>query len=110
MSHLPAATMQRMQRLTGRFLPRTPNEADIEAMLRDFNDAEVMLTKVRRLFVCHPVSKSKVQCVVSSKTGSCEPVGLPYQTCMSRLLVTIIAGFTGAQHTLGAECHIDMDM
>ena len=47
MSHLPAATMQRMQRLTGRFLTRTPNEADIEAMLRDFNDAEVMLTKVR---------------------------------------------------------------
>ena len=39
--------MQRMQRLTGRFLTRTPNEADIEAMLRDFNDAEVMLTKVR---------------------------------------------------------------
>ncbi|KAG9198738.1 hypothetical protein G6514_009688 [Epicoccum nigrum] len=38
--------MQRMQRLTGRFLPRTPNEADIEAMLRDFNDAEVMLTKL----------------------------------------------------------------
>jgi hypothetical protein len=38
--------MQRMQRLTGRFLPRTPNEADIESMLRDFKDAETMLTKV----------------------------------------------------------------
>ncbi|KAJ4343715.1 hypothetical protein N0V95_006545 [Ascochyta clinopodiicola] len=38
--------MQRMQRLTGRFLPRTPNEADIEAMLADFKDAETMLTKL----------------------------------------------------------------
>lgn len=38
--------MQRMQRLTGRFMPRTPNEADIESMLCDFKDAETMLTKV----------------------------------------------------------------
>lgn len=45
--------MQRMQRLTGRFLPRTPNEADIEAMLRDFKDAETMLTKVSSLQLVH---------------------------------------------------------
>lgn len=38
--------MQRMQRKFGRFLPRTPNEADIEAMLRDFNDSDQMLEKV----------------------------------------------------------------
>jgi hypothetical protein len=46
---LPSRTMQRMQRITGRFMPRTPNEADIEAMLNDFKDAEVMLEKVRSL-------------------------------------------------------------
>jgi hypothetical protein len=40
-----------MQRLTGRFMPRTPNEADIESMLNDFKDAEVMLEKVRFLLV-----------------------------------------------------------
>jgi RimJ/RimL family protein N-acetyltransferase len=99
--------MQRMQRLTGRFLTRTPNEADIEAMLRDFNDAEVMLTKVRpptSMLCLFAMSKSKVQCVVFSRRGGCEPVGLPYQTCRSRLLVTIIASFTGARDRLGAEC------
>jgi RimJ/RimL family protein N-acetyltransferase len=99
--------MQRMQRLTGRFLTRTPNEADIEAMLRDFNDAEVMLTKVRpptSMLCLFAMSKSKVQCVVFSRRGGCEPVGLPYQTCRSRLLVTIIASFTCAQDRLGAEC------
>jgi len=43
--------MQRMQRKFGRlpFMPRTPNEADIEAMLRDFNDSDQMLEKVSRL-------------------------------------------------------------
>lgn len=41
--------MQRMQRKFGRFLPRTPNEADIEAMLRDFNDSDRMLEQVRCL-------------------------------------------------------------
>jgi hypothetical protein len=46
---LSSRTMQRMQRITGRFMPRTPNEADIEAMLNDFKDAEVMLEKVRSL-------------------------------------------------------------
>lgn len=38
--------MQRMQRITGRFLPRTPNEADVEAMLQDFNDSKTMLEKL----------------------------------------------------------------
>ncbi|KAF2278023.1 SH3 domain signaling protein [Westerdykella ornata] len=38
--------MQRLQRKVGRFLPRTPNEADIEAMLRDFNDSDQMLEKI----------------------------------------------------------------
>jgi hypothetical protein len=48
--------MQRMQRLTGRFLTRTPNEADVEAMLKDFNDSKTMLEKVRplRLLVLGP--------------------------------------------------------
>ena len=43
--------MQRMQRITGRFLPRTPNEADVEAMLKDFSDSQVMLEKVRVLWL-----------------------------------------------------------
>ncbi|EUC45112.1 hypothetical protein COCMIDRAFT_96441 [Bipolaris oryzae ATCC 44560] len=38
--------MQRMQRFTGRFLTRTPNEADVEAMLKDFEDSKVMLEKL----------------------------------------------------------------
>jgi hypothetical protein len=38
--------MQRAQRTFGRFLKRTPNEADVEAMLSDFNDSESMLEKV----------------------------------------------------------------
>ncbi|KAJ4363445.1 hypothetical protein N0V83_009738 [Neocucurbitaria cava] len=38
--------MQRMQRITGRFLTRTPNEADVEAMLQDFNDSKTMLEKL----------------------------------------------------------------
>jgi hypothetical protein len=39
--------MQRLQRKVGRFMPnRSPNEADIEAMLRDFNDSDQMLEKV----------------------------------------------------------------
>jgi hypothetical protein len=41
--------MQRMQRITGRFLTRTPNEADVEAMLHDFSDSQAMLEKVRLL-------------------------------------------------------------
>ncbi len=41
--------MQRMQRITGRFLTRTPNEADVGAMLQDFTDSKTMLEKVRRL-------------------------------------------------------------
>jgi hypothetical protein len=50
--------MQRMQRLTGRFLTRAPNEADVEAMLKDFNDSKTMLEKVRtlRLLVMGPGS------------------------------------------------------
>lgn len=40
--------MQRAQRTFGRFLKRTPNEADVEAMLSDFNDSESMLEKVCR--------------------------------------------------------------
>ena len=46
--------MQRMQRKFGRFLPRTPNEADVDAMLRDFHDSEQMLEKVRRPDYSHP--------------------------------------------------------
>jgi hypothetical protein len=46
-------TMQRAQRTFGRFLKRTPNEADVEAMLHDFNDSESMLEKVRDC--CIPV-------------------------------------------------------
>ncbi|KAL5119281.1 hypothetical protein ACEQ8H_002768 [Pleosporales sp. CAS-2024a] len=38
--------MQRAQRTFGRFLKRTPNEADVEAMLNDFNDSESMLDKL----------------------------------------------------------------
>ncbi|KAF2015403.1 hypothetical protein BU24DRAFT_441145 [Aaosphaeria arxii CBS 175.79] len=38
--------MQRMQRKFGRFLPRTPNEADIASMLRDFEDSAEMLEKI----------------------------------------------------------------
>jgi amphiphysin len=38
--------MQRAQRTFGRFLKRSPNEADVEAMLTDFNDSESMLEKV----------------------------------------------------------------
>jgi amphiphysin len=38
--------MQRVQRKLGRFLPRTPNEADVEGMLRDFTDSDKMLEKV----------------------------------------------------------------
>lgn len=44
--------MQRMQRITGRFLTRTPNEADVEAMLKDFEDSKVMLEKVRSIVAC----------------------------------------------------------
>jgi hypothetical protein len=49
--------MQRMQRITGRFMPRTPNEADIEAMLNDFKDAEVMLEKVRLVLISYPCAR-----------------------------------------------------
>ncbi|KAH8702893.1 hypothetical protein GQ44DRAFT_717161 [Phaeosphaeriaceae sp. PMI808] len=38
--------MQRAQRTFGRFLKRAPNEADVEAMLSDFNDSEQMLEKL----------------------------------------------------------------
>ncbi|KAF2875221.1 SH3 domain signaling protein [Massariosphaeria phaeospora] len=38
--------MQRMQRKFGRFLPRTPNEADVESMLTDFTDSDQMLEKI----------------------------------------------------------------
>jgi hypothetical protein len=43
--------MQRAQRTFGRFLKRTPNEADVEAMLHDFNDSESMLEKVCELYI-----------------------------------------------------------
>jgi hypothetical protein len=43
--------MQRMQRITGRFLTRTPNEADVEAMLQDFTDSQTMLEKVRSVWL-----------------------------------------------------------
>ncbi|ORY05162.1 hypothetical protein BCR34DRAFT_572174 [Clohesyomyces aquaticus] len=38
--------MQRIQRKLGVFLPRVPNEADIESMLSDFNDSDQMLEKI----------------------------------------------------------------
>jgi hypothetical protein len=38
--------MQRVQRKLGLFLPRVPNEADIESMLRDFKDSDDMLLKI----------------------------------------------------------------
>lgn len=65
--------MQRMQRITGRFLTRTPNEADVEAMLKDFDDSKVMLEKVRLL---------SLWLAASSCLGICEHVGasqdMPY--------------------------------
>jgi hypothetical protein len=44
--------MQRAQRTFGRFLKRAPNEADVEAMLNDFNDSKSMLEKVSS--IVHP--------------------------------------------------------
>jgi hypothetical protein len=61
--------MQRMQRITGRFMPRTPNEADIEAMLNDFKDAEVMLEKVRSLPACCLLPRCKVACWAGARAG-----------------------------------------
>lgn len=53
--------MQRMQRKFGRlpFMARTPNEADIEAMLRDFNDSDQMLKSVstRPLWTARPMQR-----------------------------------------------------
>jgi len=43
--------MQRAQRTFGRFLKRSPNEADVEAMLTDFNDSENMLEKVSKAHI-----------------------------------------------------------
>lgn len=50
----PTAVMQRMQRKFGRlpFMARSPNEADIEAMLRDFNDSDQMLKNVSTHMHC----------------------------------------------------------
>lgn len=62
--------MQRMQRITGRFLTRTPNEADVEAMLKDFDDSKVMLEKVRVLSRC-------VACRLQPCMGCWEHVGAP---------------------------------
>jgi hypothetical protein len=65
--------MQRMQRLTGRFMTnRVPNEADVEAMLKDFNDSKTMLEKVRPL-----------QLLVWGPGGQrcCELVGLVPDRC-----------------------------
>lgn len=45
--------MQRAQRTFGRFLKRTPNEADVEAMLTDFTESEQMLEKVCRITARH---------------------------------------------------------
>lgn len=38
--------MQRVQRKFGTFLPRTANDADIAAMLREFEEADQMLSKI----------------------------------------------------------------
>ncbi|KAF2203504.1 hypothetical protein GQ43DRAFT_438755 [Delitschia confertaspora ATCC 74209] len=38
--------MQRVQRKFGTFMKRTPNDADIESMLKDFTDSDQMLAKI----------------------------------------------------------------
>lgn len=71
--------MQRMQRITGRFLPRTPNEADVEAMLKDFSDSEVMLEKVRLLWL------------VVSECCLCEQAG-SFSNAQCCLLILLLSG------------------
>ena len=39
--------MQSMQRRFGKFLPRSADEAQVAVLLKDFEDADKMLTKVR---------------------------------------------------------------
>lgn len=63
--------MQRMQRFTGRFLTRTPNEADVEAMLKDFNDSKVMLEKVRRAAVACSLQPSPAALVGAERDMAC---------------------------------------
>lgn len=38
--------MQSMQRRFGKFLPRSADEAQVAVLLKDFEDADKMLTKV----------------------------------------------------------------
>lgn len=38
--------MQSMQRRFGKFLPRTADEAQVGVLLKDFEDADIMLAKV----------------------------------------------------------------
>lgn len=40
------ADMQSMQRRFGKFLPRTADEAQVGVLLKDFEDADIMLAKV----------------------------------------------------------------
>ena len=39
--------MQSMQRRFGKFLPRTADESQVAVLLKDFDDADKMLAKVR---------------------------------------------------------------
>lgn len=39
--------MQSMQRRFGKFLPRTADESQVAVLLKDFEDADKMLAKVR---------------------------------------------------------------
>jgi len=40
--------MQSVHRRFGKFLPRTADEAQVSVLLKDFEDADKMLTKVHR--------------------------------------------------------------
>lgn len=42
--------MQSMQRRFGKLLPRTADESQVAVLLKDFDDADKMLAKVRDLF------------------------------------------------------------
>ena len=41
--------MQSVQRRFGKFLPRTADESQVSVLLKDFEDADKMLAKVRHL-------------------------------------------------------------
>lgn len=63
--------MQRAQRTFGRFLKRTPNEADVEAMLTDFTESEQMLEKV-----CQVMSPPKAGAFCATAVASASRGGV----------------------------------